>query len=263
MKHIEVGHHATAYRVCLIVSFALLCGIIQGCQSAWMPTFGSPSMGAGMPPPQLRPPPIVVKTPDANWNIGILELEDFVPNGSRVIETGAGIPRYFEEGKARFASSDQQTFSSPDGRSSLLLESAAQKRGKGLWLVLRSRGVQNSEPIIISERPIEVLWSPLSDTFAVNHWADPNACDVFTVVIGNAQRTFFDLTPLLNLHFPSEGIALRRVAKAHRWTTNGDLVMRALFQQMEEPYSVFGCEVQVALSSGTPSLSMLRGFIKD
>lgn len=117
-------------------------------------------------------------------------MEDFIPNGSRVIETGAGIPRYFEEGKARFSSGDQLTFSSPDGRSNLLLENTAQKRGKGLWLVLRSRGVQNSEPIIISERPIEVLWSPLSDTFAVNHWADPNACDVFAVVIGDAQRTF-------------------------------------------------------------------------
>lgn len=39
--------------------------------------------------------------------------------------------------------------------------------------------------------------------------------------------------------------------------------MRALFQRMEEPYSVFGCEVQVAVSSGTASLTMLRGFIRD
>jgi len=220
-------------------------------------------MGSGMPPPQLRPPPVNVKTPDANWDIRVLELQDFIPPGARVIETGAAIPTLFEEGVAQFSSGDQPTSRSPDSRSRLLLENVTQANGKGLWLVLRSRGAQNSEPIILSERPIEALWAPSSDKFAVNHWADPYARDTFVVVIGNAQRMFFDLTPLLNLHFSSEGRALRRVARAYRWTTNGDLVLRALFQRMEEPYSVFGCEVQVGLSNGIPSLTMLRGFIKE
>ena len=108
-----------------------------------------------------------------------------------------------------------------------------------------------------------VLWSPFSDKFAVNHWADPTARDVFVVMIGNAQRIFFDLSPLLNLYFPSEGVPLRRITKAHRWAMSGDLVIRSLFQRMEEPYSVFGCEVQIGFTGGSPSLTMLRGFIKE
>ena len=220
-------------------------------------------MGSGMPPPQLRPPPVVVRTPDANWDVGVLELHDFIPAGARVVETGAISPALFEDGIAHFSSEELQSSHSPDSRAHLSLDNVTQTKGKGLWLVLRSRGTQNSEPIILSERPIEVLWSPLSDKFAVNHWADPKARDVFVVIIGNAQRTFFDLTPLLNLHFPSEGVALRRIAKAHRWTTSGDLVIRSLFQRIDEPYSVFGCEVQIGFTSGSPSLTMLRGFIKE
>lgn len=263
MERFKESSFVTAQNLCGSVTIALLCGIFQGCQSGWMPNLRGPSFGSGMPPPELRPLPVVVKTPDANWDVGVLELKDFVPAGARVVETGANPPILFEDGVSLLSSEDRQISHSPDNRAQLTLDSTAQTKGKGLWLVLRSRGTQNSEPIVLSERPIEVLWSPFSDKFAVNHWADPTARDVFVVLIGNAQRRFFDLTPLLNLHFPSEGVALRRIAKAHRWTRSGDLVIRSLFQRLEEPYSVFGCEVQIGFTDGSQSQTMLRGFIKE
>ena len=263
MERFRAAFLVLSQNVCIGMTVALVCGVLQGCQSGWMPMFGSPSMGSGMPPPQLRPPPIVVKTPDANWDVGVLELHDFIPAGARVIETGAIYPETFEDGIAHFSPKEQQSSHSPHSGAHLSLDNVEQTKGKGLWLVLRSKGTQISEPIFPLDRRIEVLWSPVGDKFAVNHWADATARDVFVVTIGDAQRIFFDLTPLLNLHFPSEGLSLRRTAKAQRWTTSGDLVIRSLFQRMEEPFSVFGCEVQIDFSGGSPSLTMLRGFIKE
>ena len=216
-----------------------------------------------MPPPKLRPVTASIKTADLNWDLPVLDLHDFVPEGARVIDADSEYPEMFANGYARFSAGDQQISRSPDMKAYLSLDNTSEKAGKAPWLVLQSSGSPNNDPVILTNKPIEALWSPFSDRFAVNHWANPQARDFFVVVIGVAQRMFIDVSPLVDIHFPSEGIPLRRAAKAHRWTVNGDLVVRYLFQRMEEPYSVFGCEVQVALSGNAISLTMLRGFIND
>ena len=216
-----------------------------------------------MPPPQLRPVTASVKTPDVNWNLPVLDLHDFIPEGARVLGGESNYPEVYADGFARFSFVEQHLSHSPDMRASLSFDEIAGNKGRAPWLVLKSKDSRNSDPIILTNRQIDILWSPFSDRFAVNHWADPQARDFFVVVVGSAQRMFIDLSSVVEIHFPSEGVALRRAAKAHRWTVDGDLVARCLFQRMEEPYSVFGCEVQVAFSGSAMSLTMLRGFIKE
>jgi hypothetical protein len=250
---------------CILALNAVFGGGCSSLRRTELPDIGTPMIATGMGRiGSGKPLDITVKTPELNWNILDLDLEDFIPPGARKIEGSSVYPELFEEAHLAFDPPTSITLSSPNFEASISMASSTGNAINYRWLTLKEKGSDSIEPIYITGKSIHAYWSPRSDRIALNYWPDSYSREFALVTRGNPERLSFDLSPLISRYFPTSGAA-RSIAKVHRWTKQGDLVVRCLTQKMEEPFPVFGCEVQIVLTGNikNPPQILLRGFYRD
>jgi hypothetical protein len=161
----------------------------------------------------------------------------------------------------RFPTTEQ--YGSPNRRF-LLVHDGWERRGKKVlhWLMLVTANESVPKSVFGTEHAFDAMWAPDSERFAITHYPGGNRSEVLAVASRDGAKDEISARAAAMPYFV-DGIAERAVAKAYRWTTNGELVVRGLSRSEREPYDLVGFEVLADVKSqeGGIQLRFLRGFV--
>ena len=117
--------------------------------------------------------------------------------------------------------------------------------------------------IFCTAASFDATWSPDSRLFAVTHYYSSNMSEVFISDTAYNKESV-EVRPFLENNFPPHFASGPVAIKAYRWTTDNELIVRALGRAEIEPFELFGVEILVrfAAEGKETTTHYLRGFVK-
>ncbi|MBL9213033.1 MAG: hypothetical protein JNL92_21405 [Opitutaceae bacterium] len=213
-----------------------------------------------MSAPEL--PALPLPDPNRLFDWSLLDLDGFYPPGCEKIEPHGPVRlSVAPEPGLRFPTAER--YGSPNKRFWLVHDGWERRKKKVLhWLLLVTANETVPKSVFGTEHAFDVLWAPHSEHFAITHYPGGNKSEVLVVASGDGAKDEIAARAAAIPYFV-DGISERTVAKAYRWTTNGELVVRGLGRTEREPYDLVGFEIlaDVRNPGGAMQLRFLRGFV--
>jgi hypothetical protein len=192
-----------------------------------------------------------------------LELGNFFPPGAVAIYPHHGYrpPHLLDTPRAWFPSTAECT--SRLGNATLYHE--AEKSGEGMSYVVfhRDEPTKKIKPVFEIRKALEVLWSPDGSRAAITILTGSNTAAVVILPMATLKASEpIDPSSALARYLPPYLVQAPQFIMALRWTTSGELVLRARGEEPAAPYPYFGYEVSV--DTDHPDLpgaiEFLRGY---
>ncbi len=244
-----------------VVLFLCVAGCRQHAPSLPMPEL-KPSAGTSISLRASEVPAIPLPNPNRLFDWSLLDMDGFYPPGSEKIEPDGPVRLSLAPDRGiRFPTTEH--YASPNGRFTLVHDGWERRKKKVLhWLMLITANETVPKSVLGTEHAFDVLWGPDSEHFAITHYPGGNKGEVLAVASTDGAKEEIPARAAAIPYFV-DGIAERAVAKAYRWTTKGELVVRGLSRSEREPYDLVGFEVlaDVKNPGGPMRLRFLRGFV--
>jgi len=250
----------------LFVGVTILCG--AGCRhpghpmhSLSLPERRENSVGSvRLVAPEL--PAIALPDPNRMFDWSLLDFDGFYPPGCEKIEPNGLIRLELSPDQSvRFPTGEK--YGSPDGRFSLVHDGWERRKKKIFhWLILRSADEPVPKSVFGTEQAFDVFWAPDSEHFAITHYPGGNRSEVLMVSSKDLAKQEIAARAAALPYF-IDGISERAIAKAYRWTTKGELIVRGLSRSEKEPYDLVGFEILADSKGNSESVQLrfLRGFV--
>jgi len=248
-----------AFRTALL---AVLPWFAGGCKNA--PDI--PVIEFRIPPSPTRAAPTMTRNvfinlsvPEVSFDLNRLDLEGFFPPGAERI-LGKSVPDVLPDNRTRFPSTD--TSVSPNGDVVLFHDGQRREGWIQHSLMVRRLGSEQPTMVFATIRTFDVTWAPNSELFAVTNYTGDNSSEVTAFGI-DGKKVRIDLRKLVEESFPSDVRSALLFVKAYRWTSDSQLVLRALGRSALKPFSILGCEAVADITSaGEAQITFCRGYVK-